>query len=77
MRTGHPKRPLSLTTDEQERLQSLAHRARSKPVPARRAGVILASARFPLSEEATGRTLPAKCNRRRQRCRRACKNVKM
>jgi len=44
MRTGHPKRPLVLTADEQERLQSLAHRARSQPVLARRARVILASA---------------------------------
>src|SRR5579863_5307264 len=44
MRTGRPKRPLVLTADEQERLQSLAHRARSQPVLARRARVILASA---------------------------------
>jgi transposase len=44
MRTGRPKRPLVLTGDEQERLQSLAHRARSQPVLARRARVILASA---------------------------------
>jgi transposase len=35
---------LILTADEQERLQSLAHRARSQPVLARRARVILASA---------------------------------
>ena len=45
MRTGRPKRTLVLTADEQERLQSLAHRARSQPVLARRARVILASAR--------------------------------
>src|SRR5215469_5424755 len=45
MRTGRPKRSLVLTADEQERLQSLAHRARSQPVLARRARVILASAR--------------------------------
>ncbi len=45
MRTGRPKRPLILTADEQERLQSLAHRARSQPLLARRARVILASAR--------------------------------
>ena len=45
MRTGRPKRPLMLTADEQERLQSLSHRARSQPVLARRARVILASAR--------------------------------
>ena len=44
MRTGRPKRPLILAADEQERLQSLAHRARSQPVLARRARVILASA---------------------------------
>ena len=44
MRTGRPKRPLVLTGDEQERLQSLAHRARSQSVLARRARVILASA---------------------------------
>ncbi len=43
MRTGRPKRPLVLTADEQERLQSLAHRARSQPLLARRARVILAS----------------------------------
>jgi transposase len=35
---------LILTADEQERLQSLAHRARSQPLLARRARVILASA---------------------------------
>lgn len=44
MRTGRPKRPLILTEDEQERLQSLTHRARSQAVLARRARVILASA---------------------------------
>src|SRR5579863_8550454 len=44
MRTGRPKRPLVLTADEQERLQSLAHRARSQSVLARRVRVILASA---------------------------------
>src|ERR1700720_3128964 len=44
MRTGRPKRPLILTAEEQERLQSLAHRARSQPLLARRARVILASA---------------------------------
>ena len=47
MRTGGPKRPLILTADEQERLQSLAHRARSQPVLARRARVILGSAQGP------------------------------
>ena len=40
MRTGRSKRSLTLTADEQERLQSLAHRARSQPVLARRARVI-------------------------------------
>jgi len=44
MRTGRPKRSLILTQDEQERLQSLAHRARSQPVLARRARVVLACA---------------------------------
>jgi transposase len=44
MRTGRPKRPLVLTADEQERLQSLAHRGGSQPVLARRARVILGSA---------------------------------
>lgn len=44
MRTGRPKRPLILTADEQERLLSLAHRARSQPALARRAGVVLACA---------------------------------
>src|SRR5213078_2342971 len=44
MRTGHPKRPLTLTEDEQERLQSLAHRARSQPALVRRARVVLACA---------------------------------
>jgi hypothetical protein len=45
MRTGRPKRPLILTADEQERLQSLAHRARSQPALARRARVVLAAPR--------------------------------
>src|ERR1700738_3265889 len=44
MRTGRPKRPLTLTEDEQERLQSLAHRARSQPALARRARGVLACA---------------------------------
>src|SRR6266478_3672136 len=44
MRTGRPKRPLTLTEDEQERLQSLAHRARSQPLLARRARLVLACA---------------------------------
>jgi len=44
MRTGRPKQPLILTTEERERLQSLAHRARSQPILARRARVVLACA---------------------------------
>jgi len=43
MRTGRPKQALSLTEEEQDRLQSLAHRARSQPLLARRARVVLAS----------------------------------
>jgi transposase len=44
MRTGRPKQPLILTEEEGERLQSLAHRARSQSVLARRARVVLACA---------------------------------
>ncbi len=44
MRTGRPKRPLILTAEEKERLQSLAHRARSQAALARRARVVLACA---------------------------------
>jgi len=44
MRTGRPKQLLILTEEEQERLQSLAHRARSQPALARRARVVLACA---------------------------------
>ena len=44
MRTGRPKQPLSLTDEERDRLQSLAHRARSQPALARRARVVLACA---------------------------------
>ena len=44
MRTGRPKRPLILTAVERDRLQSLAHRARSQPALARRARVVLACA---------------------------------
>jgi transposase len=42
MRTGRPKLPLSLTEEDHNRLQSLAHRARSQPLLARRARVVLA-----------------------------------
>jgi len=44
MRTGRPKQPLNLTEEEQERLESLAHRARSQPLLARRARVVLTCA---------------------------------
>ena len=44
MRTGRPKQPLTLTEEERSRLQSLAHRARSQSVLARRARVVLACA---------------------------------
>jgi transposase len=42
MRTGRPKQALILTDEEQHRLQSLTHRARSQPLLARRARVVLA-----------------------------------
>ena len=42
MRTGRPKQPLLLTEEERGRLESLAHRARSQPLLARRARVMLA-----------------------------------
>src|ERR1700733_15251867 len=41
MRTGRPKQALILTEEERERLQSLAHRARSQALLARRARVVL------------------------------------
>src|SRR6202163_3763066 len=44
MRTGRPKQPLTITEEERERLESLAHRARSQAVLARRARVVLACA---------------------------------
>src|SRR2546428_3367312 len=44
MRTGRPKQPLILTEEEQDRFQSLAHRARSQPLLARRARLVLACA---------------------------------
>jgi transposase len=44
MRTGRPKQPLILSTEERERLASMAHRARSHPLLARRARVVLACA---------------------------------
>ena len=44
MRTGRPKQPLVLTEEERDRLQSLAHRARSQSLLARRARVVLTCA---------------------------------
>ncbi len=44
MRTGRPKQPLTVTKEERERLQSLAHRSRSQALVARRARVVLACA---------------------------------
>jgi hypothetical protein len=44
MRTGRPKKTLRLTDEERERLESLSHRARSQPLLARRARVVLACA---------------------------------
>ena len=44
MRTGRPKQPLVLSEEERERLESLAHRARSQSTLARRARVVLACA---------------------------------
>ena len=44
MRTGRPKTPLILSEEERDRLESLAHRARSQSVLARRARVMLACA---------------------------------
>src|ERR1022692_4996814 len=42
MRTGRPKKTLTLSPGDRERLESLAHRARSQPLLARRARVVLA-----------------------------------
>jgi transposase len=44
MRTGRPKQPLIVTAEERERLESLAHRARSQALLARRARVVLGCA---------------------------------
>ncbi len=44
MRTGRPKQALILTDEERDRLQSLAHQARSQPLLARRARLVLACA---------------------------------
>src|SRR4051794_25080666 len=44
MRTGRPKQPLTVTEEERDRLQSLAHRSRSQALLSRRARVVLACA---------------------------------
>lgn len=44
MRTGRPKQLLKLTAEEQDRLESMAHRSRTQPLLARRARVVLAAA---------------------------------
>jgi transposase len=44
MRTGRPKAALTLTEDERQRLESLAHRSQRTPNLARRARIILACA---------------------------------
>src|ERR1700681_5049522 len=44
MPIGRPKQPLSLTEEERDRLQSLAHRARSQSLLARRGRGVLACA---------------------------------
>ncbi len=44
MRTGRPKAPLTLTPQEEAHLNSLAHRSRTAPAPARRARIVLACA---------------------------------
>src|ERR1700674_4392354 len=44
MPIGRPKQSLILTEEERDRLQSLAHRARSQSLLARRARVVLACA---------------------------------
>jgi transposase len=44
MRTGRPRTTITLTAEERQRLESLAHRSRSAPHVARRARIILACA---------------------------------
>jgi DNA-binding NarL/FixJ family response regulator len=56
MRTGRPKKPLTLSSEDRERLESLAHRARSQPLLARRARVVLACAEG-LDNQAVARKL--------------------
>ena len=56
MRTGRPKQALTITEEERERLESLAHRARSQALLARRARIVLACAEG-LENQAVARTL--------------------
>src|SRR5882672_5193920 len=58
MRTGRPKAALILTEEERDRLQSMAHRARSQPLLARRARVVLACGEG-LDNQAVARKLRA------------------
>ena len=58
MRTGRPKVALILTEEERDRLQSMAHRARSQPLLARRARVVLACGEG-LDNQAVARKLRA------------------
>jgi transposase len=44
MPTGRPKQPLTVSSEERQRLESLAHRARSQALLARRARVVLGCA---------------------------------
>ena len=44
MRTGRPKKPLVINDEQLAQLESLAHRARSAPLVARRARIVLACA---------------------------------
>ena len=67
MRTGRPKQPLVLTEEERARLESMAHRARSQPLLARRARVVLACGDG-LDNEAVARKL--RCSRRVSRANR-------
>jgi hypothetical protein len=56
MRTGRPKQPFTLTEEDRERLESLAHRARSQALLARRARVVLGCAEG-LDNQAVARKL--------------------
>jgi transposase len=56
MRTGRPKQALTITEEERERLESLAHRARSQALLARRARIVLACAEG-LENQAVARKL--------------------